>query len=110
MRLVALALGTEPDAKLRDSMGQYFEGGAEAQAPARAPHPATPGGSRYNWPNLAGHASLRGQTVGIVGMGEIGRALARRLGPFEVRMVYTQRRRLTSARERELGVEFRTLP
>jgi phosphoglycerate dehydrogenase-like enzyme len=220
MRLVALALGTDPDAKLQDSIGQYFEGGAaaglaqlraaaedagvaghvvpsvatsdplekqvagvqyllvegaaitadvlgagkdlrlvqkhgedarnidlaaaaargvpvatlerwantsvaehgimlmlavarrlvEAHQSARASHPGTRGGSRYNWPNLAGHASLRGQTVGIVGMGEIGRAMARRLRPFDVRMVYTQRRRLTAELERGLAVEFRTLP
>ena len=37
---------------------------------------------------------FRGKTLGIVGMGRIGRAVARRAAPFGFRVVYTQRTRL----------------
>jgi phosphoglycerate dehydrogenase-like enzyme len=51
---------------------------------------------------------LAGETVGIVGMGTIGRAVAARLAPFDVRLVYHARRpigdveRLFGARRLEL--------
>jgi glyoxylate reductase len=48
-------------------------------------------------------------TLGLVGLGEIGRAVARRATGFEMRVLYTQRRRLEGALEHALGVEFRAL-
>jgi glyoxylate reductase len=50
-----------------------------------------------------------GATLGIVGLGRIGRAVARRARGFEMRVLYAQRRRLDAERERELGVEHRGL-
>lgn len=49
---------------------------------------------------------LSGKTVGIVGMGYIGKALARLLKGFECTILYTKRTRLTAAEEIEAGVRF----
>ncbi len=49
---------------------------------------------------------LTGRTVGLVGAGHIGRAVARRLAPFDVRLVYFDIRRLPAEMERVLGVSY----
>lgn len=49
---------------------------------------------------------LRGRTVGLVGLGHVGRAVAQRLQGFEVRVVYTDVVRGDPALERELGIAF----
>lgn len=48
--------------------------------------------------NLAGH-TLQGMTLGIVGMGHIGRTVARMAAPFGMNVVYHNRRRLDPALE-----------
>ena len=60
----------------------------------------------YNWSRYRGVTGLWGSAVGILGMGEIGLELARRLRPFGCAIRYTKRRRLPEAVERELGVTF----
>ncbi len=52
---------------------------------------------------------VSGVTLGIVGLGRIGRAVAQRAGAFGMRLLYTKRERLPGDEERELGVEFRPL-
>jgi glyoxylate reductase len=52
---------------------------------------------------------VSGSTLGIVGLGRIGRAVARRARGFDMRLLYTKNTRLAEAEERELGVEFREL-
>jgi len=52
---------------------------------------------------------VNGKTLGIVGLGAIGEAVARRARGFSMRILYTKRRRLDEAREAALGVEFRSL-
>jgi glyoxylate reductase len=52
---------------------------------------------------------VSGATLGIVGLGRIGAAVARRARGFDVRLLYTQRARLAEAEERELAAEFRAL-
>jgi phosphonate dehydrogenase len=47
-------------------------------------------------------ATLRGATTGIVGMGEVGQALAALLAPFGTRIVYHDARRLPAAAEHRL--------
>jgi formate dehydrogenase len=49
---------------------------------------------------------LEGMHVGTVGAGRIGSAVLRRLKPFDVLLHYTDRHRLPSEVEDELGVEF----
>lgn len=52
---------------------------------------------------------LRGATLGLVGFGGIGRAVARRARGFGMRILYTARSRRPAAAEAEAGVEFRSL-
>jgi phosphoglycerate dehydrogenase-like enzyme len=49
--------------------------------------------------------ALRGQTVGLVGLGGIGRALIEKLRPFHVRLIGTRRHDPHSA-AKELGLEW----
>jgi glyoxylate reductase len=52
---------------------------------------------------------VNGKTLGIVGFGSIGEAVARRARGFGMRILYTKRRRLGAQREITLGVEYRRL-
>ena len=63
----------------------------------------------YNWIDLADFGTLYGKTVGLVGLGYIGRATAARLRPFGVRLLYTKRQRLPADEEKALGVTWREL-
>ncbi len=47
---------------------------------------------------------LAGETAGLVGFGAIGRAIAQRLRPFGMRLVYADPKPLPTAAEQELGV------
>ena len=49
---------------------------------------------------------LEGMTVGTVGAGRIGSAVLRRLAPFDVKLHYTDRHRLSDDVEEELGLTF----
>lgn len=51
-------------------------------------------------------ADVYGKTLGVVGCGEIGRAVARRAAGFNMRVLYHQRNRLPEKIERELNLEF----
>jgi glyoxylate reductase len=52
---------------------------------------------------------VTGKTLGIIGLGSIGEAVARRARGFNMRILYTKRHRLNEAREMELGVEYLNL-
>ena len=52
---------------------------------------------------------VTGATLGIVGLGRIGHAVARRASGFEMRLLYTQREQLPGEEERKLGAQFRAL-
>jgi formate dehydrogenase len=49
---------------------------------------------------------LEGMNVGIVGSGRIGLSVLRRLKPFEVKLHYTDKHRLSEKVEQELGVTY----
>lgn len=66
----------------------------------------TPNG---NWARVEGLVSLHGSTMGIIGLGEIGREIAIRARAFEMRVVYHQRTRLPEREEHELGVTYASL-
>lgn len=51
-------------------------------------------------------AAVHGKTLGIIGLGRIGRAVARRAKGFDMTIVYTKRSRLAETEERDLGVAY----
>lgn len=57
-------------------------------------------------PMLLLGADVAGATLGIVGFGRIGQAVARRAKGFDMRVLYWNRHRCEVALERELGVEY----
>jgi phosphoglycerate dehydrogenase-like enzyme len=60
----------------------------------------TPGG---NFVRIGGTRALNGATIGIIGLGEIGREIARRAAAFDMRVLYHQRTRGSEAEERASG-------
>lgn len=52
-----------------------------------------------------GH-ELKGKTLGIIGMGQIGQGVAQRLRAFGMKIVYSQRHRLASDVEQALEAEY----
>ena len=54
-------------------------------------------------------SEVHGKTLGIVGLGAIGEAVARRARGFGMRILYTKRRRLEAVREADLGIEYRSM-
>jgi glyoxylate reductase len=66
-----------------------------------------------DWPTKAIDGFLgqdvSGATLGIIGFGRIGRAVARRARAFDMRVLYKSRTRLSDAEERDLAVEFREI-
>jgi phosphonate dehydrogenase len=62
-------------------------------------------GSFKGWRPILYSTGLGGRTVGLVGMGAVGQAIAARLGGFGCRLLYQDSRPLPPERERELRVE-----
>jgi phosphoglycerate dehydrogenase-like enzyme len=60
----------------------------------------------YNWSRREGIRGLRTSVVGILGFGEIGAELARRLRAFDCRVLYTKRKRLPQEAEAALEITF----
>lgn len=61
----------------------------------------------YNWSGRTGARGVYEATVGILGFGEIGAELARRLRPYlPARVLYQKRQRLPEAVEAELGITY----
>lgn len=68
------------------------------------------GGRFAGWRPVFYGASLDGATVGIIGMGRLGRAVARRVRAFDARVLYVDREPLPGPREGELGARRVQLP
>jgi glyoxylate reductase len=51
-------------------------------------------------------AGVHGKSIGIVGLGRIGRAIARRARGFDMTVLYTKRSRIPQAEEGELAVSY----
>jgi glyoxylate reductase len=65
--------------------------------------------SRWEWELLWG-SDVFGKTLGIIGFGRIGKAVARRGRGFGMRILYTDAVRADAAVERELGATFADKP
>lgn len=66
-------------------------------------------GAFQGWrPELYG-CGLTGRTLGIIGMGAVGRAIAKRLAGFDMQLVYCDKRPLDAELERAWGVRRVTL-
>jgi lactate dehydrogenase-like 2-hydroxyacid dehydrogenase len=87
-----------------------FNGVVEEAALRDAGFKVRPRQSRYiGYSNFAGITGLRtvlGETLGIVGFGEVGREVARRARAFEMKVVYFQRTRLAGTVEQEFGARY----
>ena len=59
-----------------------------------------------NWGRIPGLRSLYGSTLGVIGMGEIGREIALRAAAFGMQVIYFQRSRLSAADERALHTQY----
>jgi phosphoglycerate dehydrogenase-like enzyme len=60
----------------------------------------------YNWSGRQGVGGLWQKTIGIMGFGEIGAELARRLKGWDCTVLYNKRRRLPTEVELELGLTY----
>jgi lactate dehydrogenase-like 2-hydroxyacid dehydrogenase len=60
----------------------------------------------YNWSRRENVEGLWRQTIGIIGFGEIGAEVARRLQGWGCHLLYHKRRRLPQAVEAELGLTY----
>lgn len=52
---------------------------------------------------------IKGKTLGIIGFGNIGRAVAKRAQDFEMNILYTQRNRVADHIEQELQATYVSL-
>lgn len=96
MILLMLALARN----LRDLMRVAAEAGDWGLPPKRCSEDYF----AYNWSDRRDIRGLAGGTVGILGFGEIGGELARRLTPFDCTVLYDKRRPLPRRVEAELGI------
>ncbi len=62
-----------------------------------------------NWGRFSKLRALNGSTIGIIGLGEIGREIALRAAAFGMTVLYFQRTRLPKADEESMKVSYRTL-
>jgi len=70
-------------------------------------HAKTKSGEWPQWELMdAGTYDLYGKTWGIIGLGRIGREVARRVRAFDARIVYYDKRRLPPSEEERLGVKY----
>ena len=64
-------------------------------------------GNFRGWDYFLFHGvQLSGKVLGIVGMGRIGQAVAERAKGFGLKILYSNRMKLTAERERELGARY----
>jgi glyoxylate reductase len=64
---------------------------------------------RYWAPMLFLGREVTGKTLGVIGLGEIGKAVARRAKGFDMRVIYHNRSRIDISEEKELNAEYVSL-
>jgi phosphoglycerate dehydrogenase-like enzyme len=91
-----------------------LDGVASTERLAAAGHPFRPFDRRHspggNYGRFAGLKSLNESTIGIIGLGEIGREIASRAKAFGMHTLYYQRTRATPDEEETLGATYVALP
>jgi phosphoglycerate dehydrogenase-like enzyme len=91
-----------------------LDGVASAERLAAAEHPFRPYDRRHspggNFGRFAGLKSLNESTIGIIGLGEIGREIALRAKAFGMHILYYQRTRAAYDEEEALGAAYAPLP
>lgn len=60
----------------------------------------------FNWVGLEPSGAVYNKSIGILGMGHIGRGVAKRIKPFGMKIYYYDVQRLPEAEERKLGIRF----
>ena len=60
-------------------------------------------------PNLLLGSDVYGKTLGIIGMGRIGYAVAKRAGGFDMQILYYQRHRISEDKEKAVNARYVTL-
>lgn len=114
-RRVNVALAEEAFGLLLGMGKQLFEFNKviDEQRLAKAGYTLRPYDKRYtggsNYARIPNLRIIQGATLGIVGFGEAGRELARRASAFEMKIVYHQRTRLSSAEESVFGAKYTSL-
>jgi phosphoglycerate dehydrogenase-like enzyme len=87
-----------------------LHGRISAEALAAVGYPYRPYDRRHtpysNWGRVTGLAILHGATVGIIGLGEIGREFASRAAAFGMHILYTQRQKAPAEIEQLYGATF----
>jgi glyoxylate reductase len=63
-----------------------------------------------NWGRIPGLEILYGRTIGIVGLGEIGREFATRAASFGMRILYSARQQAPAAVEQQYLAAYRPMP
>jgi phosphoglycerate dehydrogenase-like enzyme len=97
---------------LAKEIGRY-DGVVTAENLATMGHTIRPYDRRYtggsNYARISGLRSLQGATLGIVGLGEVGREVAKRAAAFGMILLYHQRNRISPQEELSFGARFATL-
>ena len=52
---------------------------------------------------------LQGKTLGIMGLGRIGKTLAKRAKAFDMKIIYHNRKQISKTEEKKIGVKYATL-
>lgn len=62
-----------------------------------------------NWARISGIKNMRGSTLGIVGLGSIGRDIAKWGNAFDMNVIYTQRNQLSADLESQFNASYRSM-
>jgi phosphoglycerate dehydrogenase-like enzyme len=103
LQMLALARRAMPLQRVVRSAPESFKIGPPPHAPRRT----TEDVFAFNWSGQRGVRLLQDKAIGVLGFGEIGVELARRLSGWGCSVLYSKRQRLPEPVERELRIGYR---
>jgi phosphoglycerate dehydrogenase-like enzyme len=103
LQTLALARRVMPLQRVVRTSPEAFKIGPPPHAPQRTSEDVF----AFNWSGQRGVRLLQDKTIGILGFGEIGVELARRLAGWNCALLYSKRQRLPASVERELNIAYR---